>query len=170
MICLGISYLVIAFLLGLYVIAQSGPLPLYIGIAGVIIIALYSAGPRPCSYLPIGDLLAGIAMGGLISFAVYYVLSGSTDLIVIFFSLPTIITITLMAFANNTCDIERDTPAGRRTLPILLGRKNAALLFKAVAVGDILLVAVIIGFHFDLGLFLLPLMLVHLAPHHHKFV
>lgn len=161
---LGISYLVAAFLLGLIVISKSGLLPLYVGIIGVLMIALYSAGPKPLSYLPVGDLVAGISMGGLIPFAVYYVFSRSADPVIFYYSLPTIITIALMAFANNTCDIERDIPPGRRTLPIVLGRKNAALLFKFVVIFDILLVSHIIFYHFFAGLFLVPLMLIHLYP------
>lgn len=163
LIYLGICYLVAAFLLGLFVIAKTGPLPFYIGIVGVLIIALYSAGPKPISYTPVGDLAAGFAMGGLIPFAVYYVLSGRIDLIVFYFSLPAIITIALMAFANNTCDIERDSEAGRKTLPIILGRKNAVMFYKAVVILNILLVAHIIFHYFYAGFFLLPLLLIHLS-------
>jgi 1,4-dihydroxy-2-naphthoate octaprenyltransferase len=67
---LGISYLITAFLLGLKIISVSGFLPLYIGLIGVAVIVLYSAGPFPISYMPISDLVAGFTMGGLIPFAV----------------------------------------------------------------------------------------------------
>jgi 1,4-dihydroxy-2-naphthoate octaprenyltransferase len=69
-----------------------------------------------------------------------------------------------MAFANNTCDIERDKEAGRKTLSILLGRNNAAFLLKAVVIFDILLVAHIIFYNFHSGIFLILFMLIHILP------
>ena len=161
---LGISYLIIAFLIGLKIISVSGFLPLYIGLIGVLVIVLYSAGPFPVSYMPISDLVAGFSMGGLIPFVVYYVFSGVSEPKIFYYALPTIITIALMAFANNTCDIERDGEAGRKTLSILLGRRNAAILLKAVVIFDILLVAHIIFYNFRGGIFIILFMLIHIFP------
>ena len=38
----------------------------------------------------------------------------------------------LIMFTNNTCDVEKDVEAGRRTLSVLLGRERARRLYHAV--------------------------------------
>ena len=63
---LAVGFLAAAFLLGAYVIWIAGWIPLAIGAAGAVVVVLYSAGKTPISYLPIGELVSGFVMGGLI--------------------------------------------------------------------------------------------------------
>lgn len=63
---LGIAYLVAGAALGLMACRGSGMVPVVIGIIGGIVILLYSGGPIPVSYLPIGEIVSGVVMGGLI--------------------------------------------------------------------------------------------------------
>lgn len=123
-------FLVCAFLLGVYVIVKAGWIPLLLGLIGAIIVVLYSAGKTPISYLPIGELISGFVMGGLIPLASYQVLTGSLNFWMLVIALPTIIGVALIMFTNNTCDIEKDETVSRKTLPVVLGRERTVLLYR----------------------------------------
>lgn len=129
---LAVGFLVVAFALGAYVIWQAGWIPLAIGIVGAIVVVLYSAGKTPISYLPIGELMSGFVMGGLIPLACYQALTKCFDPIMLVWALPTIIGVGLIMLTNNTCDVEKDIESGRKTLPVLLGRSRAHTLYHAL--------------------------------------
>ncbi len=128
---LAVGFLVVAFALGAYVIWQAGWVPLVIGIVGAIVVVLYSAGKTPISYLPIGELMSGFVMGGLIPLACYQALTKCFDPLMLVWALPTIIGVGLIMLTNNTCDVEKDIESGRKTLPVLLGRSRARALYHA---------------------------------------
>lgn len=129
---LAVGFLVVAFALGAYVIWQAGWIPLAIGIVGAIVVVLYSAGKTPISYLPIGELMSGFVMGGLIPLACYQALTKCFDPLMLIWALPTIIGVGLIMLTNNTCDVEKDIESGRKTLPVLLGRSRARALYHAL--------------------------------------
>ena len=129
---LAVGFLAAAFLLGAYVIWIAGWIPLAIGAAGAVVVVLYSAGKTPISYLPIGELVSGFVMGGLIPLACYQALSGTFDLRALLWAVPTILGVGLIMFTNNTCDVEKDVESGRRTLSVLLGRERARKLYHGV--------------------------------------
>lgn len=129
---LAVGFLVVAFALGAYVIWQAGWIPLVIGIVGAIVVVLYSAGKTPISYLPIGELMSGFVMGGLIPLACYQALTKCFDPLMLVWALPTIIGVGLIMLTNNTCDVEKDIKSGRKTLPVLLGRSRARALYHAL--------------------------------------
>lgn len=129
---LAVGFLVVAFALGAYVIWQAGWIPLVIGIVGAIVVVLYSAGKTPISYLPIGELMSGFVMGGLIPLACYQALTKCFDPLMLIWALPTIIGVGLIMLTNNTCDVEKDIESGRKTLPVLLRRSRARALYHAL--------------------------------------
>lgn len=126
---LGIVYLFLALLLSLYVIYVSGLPLLGIGVIGAVVAVTYSGGPFPLSHYPLGEIASGFTMGGLIPFAVYYGMIARLDFRILLFALPMILTIGLVCFVNNICDIEKDR-VNRRTLPILIGREKASRGFR----------------------------------------
>lgn len=128
----AITQLIVAALLGCYIVYISGIIPLVIGIIGAVVVVIYSAGRTPLSYLPIGELAIGITMGGLIPLACVYVLSGVLDWWLALVALPLMIGIGMILATNNTCDIEKDIAAHRHTLAVTLGRDNAVSLYKLV--------------------------------------
>ena len=121
---LGIGYLAAAFILGIYTVWRCGFVLLVIGLIGALVIAAYSGGKKPISYLPLGELISGFVMGGLITLAGVYMQTGALRFSVLAEALPLMIGIGMIMFSNNGCDIERDLAAGRRTLPCLLGRER----------------------------------------------
>lgn len=161
---LAVGFLVVAFALGAYVIWQAGWIPLAIGIAGAIVVVLYSAGKTPISYLPIGELMSGFVMGGLIPLACYQAITKCFDPIMLVWALPTIIGVGLIMLTNNTCDVEKDIESGRKTLPVLLGRSRARTLYHALVWIWIALVIVNVLIWFSGGWPVLVFMLAASIP------
>ena len=161
---LAVGMLVAAFVLGIYAIAVAGFVPLVIAFIGALFVVLYSAGSSPISYLPLGEAVSGIVMGGLIPLAVYQVMTGQLDFVVLLWALPTIIGVGLIMFTNNTCDIERDIPAGRRTLPVLLGRERAVQAYRAALVAWVVIIVFNVAVWFTPGLIVMPFMALACYP------
>ncbi len=158
------ALLVCAFVLGGYVIYRAGLIPLAIGVIGAVFVVIYSAGKTPISYLPLGEGVSGIVMGGLIPLACYQVLTGLLSPLAMLWALPEILGIGLIMFTNNTCDIEKDIDAQRRTLPVLLGRTKARTLYHAILALWILAIIAIVGMFFTSGLIMIPFMLPSAYP------
>lgn len=161
---LAIALLVVAFGIGIYVIIRTGWVPLAIGVVGALFVVTYSAGKTPVSYLPIGEFVSGFVMGGLIPLACFYVLTETLNPIVILWSIPEIVGIGLIMMTNNTCDIEKDITANRKTLPVLLGRDRSCRVYHFCIVVWVLAILVNLAVFFRSGLVLAPFMLLSIYP------
>lgn len=129
---------IVSALLGLYLVTQTSILLLYIGVACFLIGILYTAGPRPISSTPFGELSSGLAMGFGILFVIVYVNSFHYVILdlatignIFLASLPTVLTVTNIMLANNICDLEEDIEDNRFTLPYYIGKQKALFLYKA---------------------------------------
>jgi 1,4-dihydroxy-2-naphthoate octaprenyltransferase len=127
-----------AALIGVYFAVVRGWPVLILGSASLITGMLYSGGRRPISHTPLGELFAGGFLGSILFMVIQYVLSptGSeawgTWLLL---SLPSALLIGSILTVNNTCDLEADRTAGRRTLSIIIGREASEYLILALIVG-----------------------------------
>ena len=131
---LGIGFLVVAAGLGVTAAIGSGWAPFIIGIIGGLCVIFYTGGKTPISSLPIGELISSLVMGGGIPLAIYAVARKGFGISILLFSVPFIIGIALIMMTNNTCDIEKDIKAGRKTLPTLLGRKTAIVVYRVLTI------------------------------------
>ena len=131
---LAAGFLVGAALLAAPVIWHAGPLPLIIGVVGGLTVLAYSGGSHPISYFPIGELVSGFVMGGLIPLGIVACTDGSLDAAVLLPALPFMIGISLIMLSNNGSDIEKDRDVNRRTLPVVLGRTGTVKLYRALVV------------------------------------
>lgn len=163
-IVLALSLLVAAFTIGIYIIYIAGFVPLVIAIVGAACVLLYSGGKTPISYWPIGEFVSGIVMGGLICLASYYALTLELDWWVLLWASPVIIAIGLIMMTNNTCDIEKDTQSGRKTLPVILGRERARKAYHAAMVAAYGLGCVVVIVWFPTGAVLLPFAILLSLP------
>ena len=161
---LAIGFLAAAFALGAYVIWLAGWVPLAIGAVGAVFVVAYSAGKTPVSYLPVGELVSGVVMGGLIPLACYYVLTGRLDPLMLLWAVPTVIGVGLIMMTNNTCDIEKDVEAGRRTLPVKLGRDCTRGAYRTAVLVWLASIAAIVATFFTGGVLVLPFMLLAAYP------
>jgi len=122
-------YQVIAFIIGIFLASQTSYYILLVAILGGIISILYACGPLPISYTPIGETVSGVTMGIGITTTVIYIQSGIFNLNTILVAVPTSLFIGTILLTNNLSDIKEDREAGRKTLPIIIGIKNAEKLW-----------------------------------------
>lgn len=112
----------LAALCGLYLVAKVGwP----IAVAGVLAIAsgvAYTAGPMPLGYVGMGDPFVFVFFGLVAVCGTYYVQAGILSFEAILASVPVGLLTTAILVVNDVRDIESDTRAGKRTLPIRFGR------------------------------------------------
>lgn len=121
----AIAFYIIAALLGIYLAIQSSFWILPIGLVCMAIGYLYTGGPMPISWTPFGELFSGVFMGGIIILLAFFIQTGNIQTLVVWISVPIIITIGLINMANNIRDRVKDKESGRLTLPIVLGKANS---------------------------------------------
>jgi 1,4-dihydroxy-2-naphthoate octaprenyltransferase len=97
-------------------------------------VCLYSAGPKPISSLPLGEVVSGIVMGGVLTCVCFYAVTLSFSSAVVALAVVPTVAIAQIMLTNNTCDTARDRAAGRRTLPLLLGVHRSRVLNGALGV------------------------------------
>ena len=160
----AISLVVLAFAVGSYVIYCAGLIPLVLGLVGAAVLYLYSGGRLPVSYLPIGEFVSGFTMGTLILVATYQALTLTFSWEPFVWSLPLLIGIGLILMTNNTCDIEKDIEAKRKTLPVILGREKARSVYHAALYVMVALVVLFGCIWWRNGLVIVPFMLLCIYP------
>lgn len=125
---------------------------LALGALSFIIGILYSAGPLPISRTPLGEIFSGFFMGFVLPFILIYLsvyeqrpiqvtldaqhlilnFNWSILLPIALVCVPTMLCIANIMLANNICDVEDDIDNKRYTLPIMIGRRKALVLFDAL--------------------------------------
>ncbi len=134
---------------GVFGLAVSAMTSLWIAVAGAASMGigfLYNGGPLPISRSPLGEVAAGGFLGTVLFLIAFYVLTGSLPVQALLVSLPSLLLIGSVLTVNNTCDIEGDVSAGRRTLSILMGRRAASTLIYllgALSFGMILCLSIL---------------------------
>lgn len=140
---LGLLYLAAGAAVGIFTCIKTGFVPLCIGVIGGAVVVSYSCGRFPLSYLPIGELVSGFVMGGLIPIGIAAAADNTLHPTVLVYSLPLIIGIALIMMTNNGCDIEKDMRAGRYTLPVYIGRKKTIALYRISVILWVVLLCVL---------------------------
>ncbi|WP_147011314.1 prenyltransferase, partial [Leuconostoc mesenteroides] len=120
----------IAVLAGVIVALRTDYITWIIGIVSFLIGYFYSAGPKPITNTPFGEIVSGITMGYFIFVAQVYVNTRMVPTGNVLFqwfivSLPLTIFIAEIMFANNIADYDEDQANDRHTLVHYIGIKNA---------------------------------------------
>ncbi|SER93156.1 1,4-dihydroxy-2-naphthoate polyprenyltransferase [Psychrobacillus sp. OK032] len=115
----------LAALLGIYICYESSWMLLVVGAASMLIGYLYTGGPYPIAYTPFGEFFSGVVMGMLIVLIATFIQVGSVPNFAILLSIPSALLVAAIMLSNNIRDLEEDTRGGRKTMAILVGRKNA---------------------------------------------
>jgi 1,4-dihydroxy-2-naphthoate polyprenyltransferase len=122
---LAIIFLLIATVIGIYICMMSS---WWIALIGIVCMAagyFYTGGPIPIAYTPFGELVAGFFMGTVIILIAYFIQTETFSFTIFLFSVPISILVGAILTANNIRDLDGDKENGRKTLAILLGRKNS---------------------------------------------
>lgn len=135
-----------AVLLGVYICASSSWWLALIGLVCMAVGYLYTGGPFPISYTPFGEIMSGVFMGMVIILISYYIQTGGLTWNVFLISLPITILVGGINLSNNIRDLVGDKENGRKTLPILAGRKNAVQILSWVFAVSYILIGIYIGF------------------------
>lgn len=134
----------IAVLLGIYICMRTSWWVAVVGVLCMGVAYLYSGGPFPLSYTPFGEIAAAISMGPVIVLLAYYTQTGTVSPAAIGASVPVGLLIGAILLGNNIRDMDKDREGGRRTVPILLGRKKVRSLFAAVMIITYLVTVVLV--------------------------
>lgn len=126
---LTVAFILYAFaaIIGIYICANSSWWLVAIGLFGMAVGYLYTGGPLPIAYTPFGELFAGALMGTGFVLIAYFIQTTNVTVEAVLISIPIGILVGAINMSNNIRDIEEDTKGGRKTLAILLGRKNAVI-------------------------------------------
>lgn len=126
-------------LIGLLLLAQSGPLLWLIGIGGVLVAVTYTAGPFPLAYNGLGEIAVAIFMGPAIVVGAYYVMAPDVSEARIWqlclVSLPVACMVTAILHANNIRDMDADRAVDKRTLAVLFGIRFARFEYLFLVLG-----------------------------------
>ncbi|MFE0504458.1 1,4-dihydroxy-2-naphthoate polyprenyltransferase [Peribacillus butanolivorans] len=128
---LALSMYGIALILGIYICAASSWWLAAVGLVCMLVGYLYTGGPLPISYTPFGELFSGLFMGFLIILIAYFIQTGFVSTTAILIAIPSGILVGLINLSNNLRDHDGDKAHGRKTMPVVMGRKNA-LTFMAI--------------------------------------
>lgn len=129
---LAIAFFAAAVPLGVYICLNSSWWVAVIGTCCMAVGYLYTGGPYPIAYTPLGELTSGTLMGiGLILIA-FYIQTGTVTTVSVLISVPIAILIGCIMLSNNIRDREGDQAHGRRTLAILLGHDRAVTLLAGM--------------------------------------
>lgn len=136
-----IGLITISAIIGIYLASQTSWIILWLGMFSYFIGISYSAGPKPLSSLPVGEITSGITMGIVIPLICVYLnlfdivpFNWNFIINVAILSLPTALAISNLMLANNTCDMEEDILNNRHTLVFYIGKKRAVTLFKTLVI------------------------------------
>jgi 1,4-dihydroxy-2-naphthoate octaprenyltransferase len=133
----------VAIVLGLAIVALTGPAVLFLALACMAVAILYTGGPVPLGYVALGEIAVFLAMGIAIVGGGFLALSGTITPMVLVVALPNAFLITSLIHINNLRDIDRDRQAGKRTVAMALGHDRSVIAYS-VLVGAAYLSVVLI--------------------------
>ena len=122
----------VALFFGLYLIDVAG-WPMFAGgVVSAVSAFAYNGGPKPLSSLPLGEAQVFLSMGPIIVAVTYYAQAETLTWQVVAASLPVACLVAAILLANNLRDMVEDEAAGRRTLPIVIGRDSGIVVFRGL--------------------------------------
>ncbi|MFJ7310551.1 1,4-dihydroxy-2-naphthoate polyprenyltransferase [Peribacillus frigoritolerans] len=128
---LALGMYAIALIIGIYICAASSWWLAAVGLVCMLVGYLYTGGPLPISYTPFGELFSGLFMGFLIILIAFFIQTGDVSSTAILIAIPSGILVGLINLSNNLRDHDGDKAHGRKTMPVVMGRKKA-LTFMAI--------------------------------------
>jgi len=155
----GLVCFLLAIPIGIYFVIVRGWLLVPILVAGALCVLLYTT---HLTRWGVGEIACGLGLGTLPILGAYFVQSGTYTWEAVIAAIPTGIFLHNALLLNEFPDTEADEKAGKKTLPIVMGKKKASLLYLILIIAMYVWIAVwsIAGFmpiFALLGLLTLPL-------------
>ena len=124
----------VSVLCGSYLAFVAGPEMLAVGVVSIAAGVLYTGGPRPYGYAGLGELFVFLFFGLVAVAGSYYVQAERLTAESLALAVPVGLLAAAVLVVNNVRDLDTDRRAGKRTLAVKLGRRNARGLFVAMIV------------------------------------
>lgn len=121
---------------------------LLLGFAAIWAAINYTAGKNPYGYAGLGDLFVIIFFGILGVLGTYYLHTGHLEASYFLPALSCGFLATAVLNINNIRDIESDKKAGKRSIPVRIGRKNAVIYHWFLLIVPVLLMAWFVIIHY----------------------
>jgi len=125
----------VAVLCGIYLTAVAGLAILLIGVLSIAAGVLYTGGPRPYGYAGLGEVFVFLFFGLVAVNGSYYVQVERLDALPLGLSIAVGFLATAILVVNNVRDVETDRRAGKNTLAVRMGRRNAVALYRLLVLG-----------------------------------
>jgi 1,4-dihydroxy-2-naphthoate polyprenyltransferase len=120
---------------GVYLTAVAGLVILLIGALSIAAGVLYTGGPRPYGYAGFGEVFVFLFFGLVAVNGSYYVQVERLDALPLGLSIAVGFLATAILVVNNVRDLETDRRAGKNTLAVRMGRRNAVALYRLLVLG-----------------------------------
>ena len=156
---LGLVCFLLAIPIGIYFVILRGWLLVPILVAGALCVLLYTT---HLTRWGLGEIACGLGLGILPILGAYFVQSGTYTWEAVIAAIPSGILLHNALLLNEFPDVEADEKAGKKTFPIVMGKRKASLLYSMLIIAMYVWIAVwsIVGFmpiFALLGLLTLPL-------------
>ena len=125
----GMSCFLLALPIGFYFLMVRGWLLLPLLLVGAICVLLYTPF---ITKLPWPEWSPGAGMGSLPVLGVYFVQTAAYTLPAVVASIPSGILVHNLLLLNEFPDVEADKRAGRKTLPIMIGKSKAGIVYSVL--------------------------------------
>ncbi|MDX1344930.1 MAG: prenyltransferase [Sedimenticolaceae bacterium] len=160
---LGIASLLMTLAAGLYLVSVTGWELLLPGVAGVLIVALYTPWMTRSPFLSL--VMPGAGFGMIMVIGTAYVLAGEVTLTMVLASLVPFFLVNNLLLLNQFPDIRADREHGRRNLPILYGTKVSGIVYLLfnLSAAAVILAGILLGV-MPLNTLLPVLLLVAASP------
>ena len=131
----------------LFLMSQRGTLVAAFALGGLFVSVFYVAPPIRLKHIGLGEPGVFIVWGPLMTVGTFFVATGQIPVWAWVASLPYAILVTTVLFGKHIDKIDADKKKGVRTMPVLLGERNARLVAQGLMIAfyPIVLVAAAVG-------------------------
>lgn len=144
---LGLGAFFLAVPIGVYFVVVEGTALLPLFAVGAVLVLAYTSVFTKVG-LGLAEIAAGLGLGTLPVFGIYYINTGEAAGAAVYASVPSGFLVANLLLLNEFPDAEADRIGKRKTLPIILGAKGAAVVYSALTIGTYLWI--VAGVLFDL--------------------
>lgn len=160
----------LAALAGLFLVLQGGVVVLAMGVFSILAALSYSAGPSPLSENGLADVFVLLFFGFVAVCGTVYVQMGRIPVEAWLASAAVGATITALLVVNNVRDIESDHLSGRRTIPVVFGRRAGIVEYQLLLAVAYFVPVLVYLLNLSTGWVLLPLLTLPLAVRWSRFL
>lgn len=142
-----VAVLVAAMGIGLYLAAISSWMVFAIGLAGMVSAVAYTGGPYPLGYHGLGDVFVFLFFGLAAVGGTVFVQTGTWEPVALALGVPMGLLAAAVLTVNNIRDIDTDARAGKRTIPVRLGRRGARVYYGLLLAVPYVVVGALVATH-----------------------